>query len=248
MSIDSPADLEGLRRVGRVVAETIAAVRDAAAVGVTTAALDRVASEVFASHGARSAPQLDYDFPGVICLSVNDECVHGIPGERELEDGDLLKIDVTAELDGFVADAAVTVEVGDVDSAGRRLRVGAEAALTRALRHVRAGMPASAVGAIVEDEVESRGLTVLRELAGHGVGRAVHEEPTIPNWPDPDAVDVLTAGLVITIEPIIASGTRRVFEEEDGWTIRTMNGSRSAHFEHTIVVTEGEPIVLTAAA
>jgi methionyl aminopeptidase len=245
MSIDGPHDLEGLRRAGRAVAAALAETRAAVAPGVSTAALDAIAARVFARHGARSAPMDSYGFPGFICISVNDEAVHGIPGPRLLESGDLVTLDVTASVDGYVADAAVTVEVGDVDASDRRLRLGAEAALRRALAHVRAGMTVAELGGIVEAEVEAHGLTVLRELTGHGVGRAIHEEPTVPNWADPHVADVLTEGLVITIEPIITTDTRWVIDGGDGWTIKTASGAKAAHAEHTLVVTDGKPIVVT---
>jgi methionyl aminopeptidase len=245
MSIDGPADLAGLRRAGKAVAAALADTRSAVRPGVSTAFLDAVAARAFARHAARSAPKVDLGFPGYICISVNDEAVHGIPGPRVLEAGDLVTLDVTAEVGGYVADAAVTVEVGQVDAATRRLRLGAEAALKRALAHVRAGMTARELCGIVEAEVEAHGLTVLRELAGHGVGRAIHEEPTVPNWADPHIADVLTDGLVITIEPIITTDTRWVVEAADGWTIKTASGAPAAHAEHTLVVTEGAPIVLT---
>jgi methionyl aminopeptidase len=247
MSIETEQELEALRRVGRVVAETIAEARRRLCPGMTTAELDAIGEAVFARHGARSAPRDTYDFPGCLCLSVNDEAVHGIPGGRVLRAGDLVKVDVTAELDGYIADACESIPVGKVDRATERLRAAADAALRRGIDVARAGTRLRDVGAAVERLVEARGFSVLRDLTGHGTGRAIHEPPTVPSWDAPWAGQRLTEGLVLTIEPIIGAGGREVVEAGDGWTVRTREGARSAHAEHTIVITRGQPLVLTAA-
>jgi len=237
-----------MKAAGVVVRNALAAMRAAVAPGVTTGDLDAVAGRVFGEAGARSAPQLVYQFPGVTCISVNDEIVHGIPSQkRRLAEGDLVKLDVTAELNGYMADAAITVPVGSVSERARQLMGCAEQAFRRGLREVRAGRRAMDVGRAVEVEVERKGFAVVRSLQGHGIGRTIHEEPMIPNWPDPDARGWLTDGLVITLEPIIAMGSGDMFETNDGWTIRTRDGSLAAHFEHTMVVTKGAPLLLTAA-
>jgi methionyl aminopeptidase len=246
MSIKSKRDLEALQRVGRVVGLTLQAMKKRVRAGVTTAELDRIGAECLAGHGARSAPQLVYGFPGAICISVNDEAVHGIPGPRALQEGDLVKLDVTAELDGYIADAAVTVALPCVSIQKRRLSDCAERAFHKALGSARAGRPVSDIGRIVEAEVRRSGFAVIRELRGHGVGRAIHEEPTVPNYFDRTLKQRLTEGLVITIEPIIAAGSGQVFGSADGWTVQTADGSPSAHYEHTIVVTRERPIILTA--
>src|SRR3954454_3886975 len=244
MSIEDQAELAALRAAGRVVAETLRELRRHVRPGVTTAELDARAARVFARHGARSGPQLDYGFPGTFCMSVDDECVHGIPGPRRLRDGQLVKLDVTAELDGFYADACVTVPVGRVRPREQRLVAAAQSALRRGLTVATAGNNVGAIGGAVQAEVERRGFSVCAELTGHGIGRRIHEEPDVPNiaWDGPE----LTNGLVITVEPIIAAGTGEVYVDDDGWTIRTEDGSPSAHFEHTIVVTEAAPILVTA--
>jgi len=244
VSIDDPDDLAALRAAGRVVAETLRELARRVRPGVTTAELDHVADEVFARHGARSGPRLDYDFPGAVCISIDDECVHGIPGARRLRDGQLVKLDVTAELDGFYADACRTVPVGRVRGRDQRLVAAASSALHRGLDAARAGANVGAIGAAVQAEVERRGFNVCAELTGHGIGRRIHEEPDVPNvaWDGPE----LTNGLVITVEPIIAAGAGDVYLDDDGWTVRTEDGSHSAHFEHTIVVTDGAPILVTA--
>jgi methionyl aminopeptidase len=243
VSIDDPDELAALRAAGRAVAEAIDEMARRVRPGITTGELDAVAAEVFARHGARSAPALTYDFPGTVCISVDDECVHGIPGPRRLRDGQLLKLDVTAELDGYYADACRTVGVGTVRPREQRLMAAAESALKRGLAAATAGNNVGAIGAAVQTVVERRGFSVCAELTGHGIGRTIHEEPDVPNvaWDGPE----LTDGLVITVEPIIAAGAGDVHVDDDGWTIRTDDGSPSAHFEHTIVVTDGAPILIT---
>lgn len=248
MSIDDERDLAALRAAGRVVRAALDAMSAAVAPGTSTARLDAIAGEVLREHGARSAPRLVYGFPGQTCISVNDEVVHGIPIEgRRLRDGDLVKLDVTVEKDGYMADGAVTRPVGRASPRAARLIDCAESAFRRALRLVRPGRRACDVGGEIESEVRRRGFSVVRALSGHGIGRTIHEEPTMPNWFDPSARAWLTEGLVITVEPIIAMGFGESVESADGWTVRTLDGSLSAHFEHTLVVTRGEPLLLTAA-
>jgi methionyl aminopeptidase len=246
MSIDSDEDLEGLRAAGRVVADALRAMRARVAPGVTTAELDRVGAEVFAAAGARSGPNLAYGFPGVNCISVNDEAVHGIPGPRVLRGGDLVKLDVTAELNGYWADACVTVGVGRVATVRRRMVAATQDALERGLATARAGATTREVGAAIEREVAARGYAVCPDLAGHGIGRWIHEEPTVPSYDDPSMSAPLTEGLVITIEPIVSAGSGAVVQADDGWTIKTADRAWSAHFEHTIVITDGAPLILTA--
>ena len=247
MSIDNEADWKGLRRVGRVVRLVLDALEKRARPGVTTAELDRVAADIFAEHGARSAPARVYGFPGTVLLSVNDGVVHGIPGARALRDGDLLKIDVTAELGGYVADAARTVAVGAASDTALRLRDCARAAFHAALAVVQPGERVNEIGRVVEAEVRRRGFWVVPGLDGHGTGRAIHEPPRVANRYDPRQRDRLTEGLVLTIEPIISAAPAEPVEDSDGWTIRTSDGSLAAHHEHTLVVTRGRPVLLTAA-
>jgi methionyl aminopeptidase len=247
MSIDTPEQLEGMRRVGRVVALALRAMRNAVRPGVTTASLDGVAARVLERHGARSAPQLDYDFPAVTCISVDDEAVHGIPGPRRLRPGNIVKLDVTVELAGYYADACVTVPVGPPARDAVRLMTAASEGLAAGMRAAVAGAPLHAVGSAVQHEVESRGASVCQELCGHGIGRRIHEPPTVPSVYSPAATRKLTEGLVMTIEPIVAAGSGDVvLDRVDGWTVRTLDGSPTAHAEHTIVVQQGAPLVLTA--
>src|SRR5690606_29038774 len=185
MSIETAEQLAGMTRAGRVVAETVAHLARTVRPGMTTGELDAEAERFLAGRGARSAPELHYGFPGTTCLSVNDEIVHGVPGNRRIGAADLVKIDVTAQVDGYIADSAVSVPMPDAPPVARRLAACAREAFTQALRAVRAGHPVSGIGAVVERVVRRRGFRVLRELAGHGVGRAIHEPPDVPNWPQP---------------------------------------------------------------
>lgn len=246
MSIESQADLEGLRAAGRVVAKAIRAMRARVRPGVTTKELDRVAALVFAEAGARSAPRLAYDFPGDTCISVNDEAVHGIPGRRRLRKGDVVKLDVSAELDGYYADACVSVPVGKVDRENLDLIAAAEGALGQALLTARTGAAISRIGRTVESVVTPRGFSVCRELTGHGIGREIHEWPTVPAFEAAGFSMPLTAGMVITIEPAVSAGSGATREGDDGWTIETADGACVAQFEHTLVVTDDVPILITA--
>lgn len=247
MTIESEKDFAGLRKAGRVVALALAEMKAKLQPGMTTAELDAIGAEVFERYGARSAPNIVYGFPGVNLISLNDEAVHGVPGERTIEPGDLVKIDVTAELDGFIADAAITVALPPSASIHERLRDCAEAAFARAASVARAGRPLNKIGRVVETTVRRQGFAVFPELSGHGVGRTIHEEPTIPNYYDRRLKAPLREGLVITIEPIISAGSSQTVGAKDGWTIKTADGSPAAHYEHTIVITRGSPIILTAA-
>jgi methionyl aminopeptidase len=246
MSIQDEQELSSLKAVGRVVRLVLDAMKAQVRPGVTTQYLDDIGARVMQLNGARSAPSLVYKFPGASCISLNDEAVHGIPGPRELKEGDLAKLDVTVEKDGFMADAAITVPVGRVSPQAERLIACAERAFQKAMLVARAGFRVFEIGKSVEREVRKSGFTVVRELGGHGIGRTIHEAPHVPNYPDPTARQILNDGLVITVEPIISAGSGRVFTDKDGWTLRTGDRSLSAHFEHTLVVTTGAPILLTA--
>jgi methionyl aminopeptidase len=246
VSITSEAELQKLREVGRIVAGALAAMEREVRPGITTAELDAIGARYFAQHGARSSPQLVYRFPGVNCISVNDEVVHGVPRDRRLEAGDLVKLDVTAEKGGFHADAAISVIVPPAPELSTRLIDCARRAFHAGLAAARPGKRTRDIGAAVDREVRRCGFHVIPELCGHGIGRSIHEPPSVPNYAEPTARAMLTEGLVLTIEPIIAAGTGAVNLGADGWTIRTADGSRSAHHEHTIVITKGEPILLTA--
>ena len=247
MTIGSKEDLAGMKKVGKLVGETLREMSAAARPGMTTAELDDLGAEYLRRRGARSAPQMTYGFPGFNLISVNEQVVHGVPGPRRLAPGDVVKIDVTAELDGYIADAAVTVLLPPVSPVGRKLRKCARQAFEQALEVARAGNPLSEIGRAVEKEVRKHGFSVLRSLCGHGVGRGLHEQPEVPNFYTPQTRGKLHDGLVIAVEPMISAVPSQLVKEPDGWTLRTHNRCLTAHYEHTIVVTGGEPVVLTAA-
>lgn len=246
MCIDSPEDLQGMKRAAKVAKTALRAMRAALRPGISTLELDRLARAVFERYGARSAPAMEYGFPGTVLISVNDEAVHGIPGQRAIREGDLVKLDVTPWLDGYVADAAVTVAMPEASLEARRLARCAERALELAIAAVRPGRPVNVLGRVVENAVAAEGFSVLGELGGHGVGRSIHEEPTVLNVYEPSLRRPLTEGLVFTIEPIVAAGGSGIVTDTDGWTVRTTDGSLAAHVEHTVVVTRGAARVLTA--
>ena len=245
MTVSSTSDLAGLARVGALVAQALKEMEQAAQPGISTAQLDDVGATFLRRHGARSAPQLSYDFPGFSCISVNEQIVHGVPGPRVLVPGDVVKIDVTAELDGFVADAAITVTLAPVSAEARRLRKCAQRAFAQAMTVARAGTPIREIGRAVEAEVKRHDFAVVKEMCGHGVGRAIHETPSVPNYFSMLTRGVLTEGMVLAVEPIISAREARVVEEPDGWTLRTHNGSLAAHYEHTVVIREGSPLLIT---
>jgi len=246
MSIESDGDLDGMREAGRVTTATLDALQHAVQEGITTGELDAIAKDVLDRNAARSAPALVYGFPGTVLISVNDEIVHGIPGSRRLKAGDLVSLDVTIEKDGLVADAARSVIVGEGSLIARDLIAAAESSLRAALQVARAGRPVNEIGRAVQNEVRRRGFSVVRGLCGHGVGRTIHEEPQVPNVYDRALRDVLSEGLVLTIEPMITAGSSYPVQSPDGWTIKTKDGSLAAHCEHTLVITKGMPLILAA--
>jgi methionyl aminopeptidase len=244
MSISHDGEREGMRHVGRAVAAALDAMRKQLKRGVTTRELDEIGEAALATHGARSAPREMYGFPACNCISINDEIVHGIPRERRIESGDVVKLDVTAVCDGYVADAAETVLVEPVPARVRRLRDCARLAFDDAFAVVRAGVKVNAIGKAVESRTRAEGFAVVKELCGHGVGRAIHEHPEVPNHFVRWQQDVLTDGLVLTIEPILSARATHAVPRADGWTLATANGSLAVHYEHTIVVsTRGAEIV-----
>lgn len=248
MSIESPDDWTGLKRAARIARLTLDALMPRVQPGITTADLDAIAAALFKRHGARSAPAVVYGFPGTVLISINDEVVHGVPGPRRIEAGDIVTVDVTVEKDGYIADAAQSVVVEPGSETARRLVACARNAFDAALAVARAGVRVNEIGRAVEREVRRQGFRVVDGLTGHGVGRTIHEEPSVPNYCDPSQRDVLSDGLVLTIEPMISAGSARVVKGRDGWVLRTRDGSLSAHHEHTLVITRGAPIVLTGTA
>jgi methionyl aminopeptidase len=245
MSIRTAAQMRRLRDAGRVVARTLDALQRAIAPGVSTQELDEVAGAVFEREGARSGPILTYNYPGAVCISVGSEVVHGIPGPRLLRDGELVSIDVAAEVGGYYADAARTIPVGQPSKPALALVEATRAALACGIRAAQPGVTLRQVGAGIEQTAKARGFSVVRELTGHGIGRKMHEAPTVYNWAAPRSGLRLTPGLVLTIEPMLVAGNPEITIQPDGWTVVTVDNSLAAHEEHTIAVTERGPVILT---
>ncbi|BCS34013.1 type I methionyl aminopeptidase [Luteitalea sp. TBR-22] len=235
-----------MRRAGQVVARALAAMRAATVPGATPADIEAVGAGVLRDLGATAAPVAVYGAPCAAFVSVNDAVVHGLPSRIPLRAGDLVKIDVTPLVDGFVADGAITVPVEPSTSRGRRLARAAERALAAAVREVRPGVPVHALGAIIERHVRRDGFAVIRDLTGHGVGRTIHEPPEVPNYDPGGPSPLLTEGLVLAIEPLVAERSGAIRLARDRWTYTTRDGGWAAHCEHTIVVTADGALVLTA--
>lgn len=249
MSINSEKDLEGLRRVGGVVARCLQHMQAKLEPGITTLELDAIGGAFLASHGARSAPKLTYNFPGFTCISVNEEAAHGIPGAKIIRAGDLVNIDVSAELDGFFADTGGSAIVPPESKLHLRLCAAARKALDNAMNEARAGAKLNRIGHAIESEATKNGFTVIENIGSHGVGRALHEEPGfIAGYYDKKDRRVLEENQVITIEPFISSGARQVFDSGDGWTLVTNPGIFTAQYEHTLVITKGKPLIMTLPA
>lgn len=246
MTIESDRDVEGLRRVGRIVSQVLKRMLDALEPGMTTVELDRLGAGWLAAEGARSAPQLAYDFPGATCISINEEAAHGIPGPRVIQAGDLVNVDVSAELDGYFADTGGTRAVPPVSALKTRLCHATSTALDAALKVVRSGARLNAIGAAVEQVAHRHRFKIITNLAGHGVGRSLHEYPeSILGFHDPRDRRVLKEGMVIAIEPFLSTRSTSVREAADGWTLIGMPGNLSAQYEHTVIVTRSAPIVVT---
>jgi methionyl aminopeptidase len=251
IELKSVSEIERMRKPARVVAEVLAALRDMVRPGTTTADLDRMAERMINRAGARSAFK-NYRvgsviFPAVLCVSINEEVVHGIPKDRALEEGDIVSLDFGVEIDGYYGDAAITVPVGKIDDDSQRLIETTERSLYAGIEHLRPGERLGDVGAAVQRVAESEGFSVVRDFVGHGIGRALHEEPQVPNYGTPGRGRALKPGMVIAIEPMVNVGAPGVRVLDDGWTAVTADGRRSAHFEHTVAVTNGGPEILTRA-
>lgn len=246
MSIESEKDIDGLKKIGRIIALALREMKTRVQPGMTTAELDGIGKTILDSHGARSAPNLVYGFPGTTCISINDQAAHGIPNDKVIREGDLVNIDIAAELDGYFADAAITVPVPPITSLKWKLCHCTQQALTKGMAAARAGHPINAIGRAVESTAQQCGFNIIQDLPGHGVGRNIHEEPTIPGFYAPWMNQRLTEGLVITVEPFLSTGAQQVVTDKDGWTLKTPDGSLSVQYEHTIVVTRGQPMIITA--
>jgi methionyl aminopeptidase len=236
-----------MREAGRLVGEVLTALAAHVAPGVSTGDLDALAEERILQSGGTPAFKGYHGYPASICVSINDEVIHGIPsGRRLLQEGDIVSIDVGASLDGYFGDSAVTLPVGQVSETAATLLRVTEEALFKAIERVRPGGRVSDLGHAVQGHIEAYGFSVVREFVGHGIGQRMHEEPQIPNYGEPGRGPRLTEGMVLAIEPMVNAGKAAVKVLADGWTAVTRDSSLSAHFEHTVAVTAGEPWILTA--
>ena len=244
--IKSPREIEFMRKAGSIASSILQALAREVAPGRSTGEIDRLAAELMREHDCKSAFLGYRGFPGHICISVNEEVVHGIGGARKIMPGDIVKIDVGIIKSGFIGDNATTVAAGDIPLETKRLLAATEQSLFDAISHARAGRRLADLCGSVEAFVVPRGFTVVREFVGHGVGRRLHEEPQIPNYRPQGKTPVLVPGMTLAIEPMVNAGVGAVRILEDGWTVITEDRKPSAHFEHTVLVTEGEPEILTS--
>jgi methionyl aminopeptidase len=246
--IKSDAELALMREAGRLNALALQTVRDLIQPGITTAELDAAAEEVIRKHGGvpifKGYPG-PYPYPATLNVSVNEELVHGIPGKRKIKDGDIVSVDCGTLLDGFVGDSAFTIGVGEIPPLAQRLIEVTEKALYEGINHMRIGNHTGDVSAAIQRYAESHGFQVTREYTGHGVGRQMHEGPQVPNYGSPGRGLALRPGIVIALEPMLLVSTPRTRVLADQWTVASADGSLTAHFEHTVAVTEDEPLILT---
>ncbi|NPD15000.1 type I methionyl aminopeptidase [Xinfangfangia sp. D13-10-4-6] len=246
MTIGNENDLEKLRVIGRIVAMTLQKMGAALEPGMTTAELDAIGRECLEREGARSAPQLDYKFPGATCISVNEEAAHGIPSSRRIERGDLVNIDVSAERDGYYSDTGASFIVPPVMPEARRLCEDGERAMWEGIRQVRTGQRFSEIGRAIGSFARKNGYSLIRDLASHGVGRSLHEYPqALATWNNPADKRVMREGMVFTIEPFLSLGAWQTVQGGDGWTLYAMPPAPVVQFEHTVVATRRGPVVLT---
>ncbi len=246
MTIETEDDVVALKRIGKIVSSVLHDMLDAAEPGMTTLELDALGEQWLERHGARSAPKLTYNFPGSTCISINEEAAHGIPGDRVIRAGDVLNVDVSAELGGYFADTGGTRVVPPTNAQKTRLCHATRTALEQAMKNARAGQPLNGIGAAIERTAKTYGFKVIENLGSHGVGRALHEAPEhIPGYFDPTDKRVLKEGMVITIEPFLSTKSRVVTETSDGWTLVGVRGNLSAQYEHTMIITKGAPIIVT---
>jgi methionyl aminopeptidase len=246
VTADSAQDIKYLKAIGRICAETLRKMTGLVRAGMTTRELDEMGRALLEAEGARSAPQVMYNFPGATCISVSPVIAHGIPDEHILRAGELIHIDISAELDGYYADTGASMVVAKHERNLDRLLAATKSALTKAVHAARAGDLLNGIGRTVQEEARKRGYNVIYDLTGHGIGRRLHEAPKeILNFHNPADQRVLNDGLVLAIEPFLTTGIGRVVEEGDGWSLRTTDRAIAAQFEHTIIVTKNEPIILT---
>jgi methionyl aminopeptidase len=246
MTADSEKDIQYLKAIGRVVAMALKKMMKEAQPGITTAELDAIGSEFLKKEGATSAPQAMYKFPGATCISISPVIAHGIPGDHILKEGELINIDVSAELDGYFADTGASMVVSTHIPAYEKMLEATRSALAKAVHAAKAGELLNTIGKTIQQEANQHGFNVIYDLTGHGIGRQLHEKPSsIYNFYKADDRRMLNEGLVLAIEPFLTTGKGHVVEKKDGWSLQTIDKTVAAQFEHTIIVTKNEPIILT---
>lgn len=244
--IKSKQDLIKLRKANRIVGEALQVLKKNISEGITTLELDRIAESYIRKKGAKPAFKGYSGFPATLCISINDEVVHGIPGSRKIKNGDIVSIDVGTRINGFFGDAAITVGVGEVSPEAEKLMKVTKESLYAAIKKMRIGRRLSDVSVAVQKHVEANGFSVVRDFVGHGIGMDLHEDPQIPNFHSSQSHNPrLKEGMVFAIEPMVNAGTHGVKVLKDGWTAVTLDNRLSAHFEHTVAVTSGEPWILS---
>lgn len=246
MTADSEKDIKYLKAIGRVVAQALKVMMKEAKPGMTTAELDNIGSEFLEKEGATSAPQAMYQFPGATCISISPVIAHGIPGSHVLKEGELINIDVSAEMDGYFADTGASMVLSANIPEIEKMLDATRSALAKAVHAARAGQPLNIIGKTIQEEANQNGFNVIYDLTGHGIGQKLHEQPSeIFNFYNPKDQRTITEGLVLAIEPFLTTGKGRIVEKKDGWSLRTIDKTIAAQFEHTIIVTKNEPIILT---
>jgi len=243
--LKSPQEIAKIRAAGRIVAGAIEELKTRVRPGIKTKELDRIAEEFIQKRGGIPAFKGYRGYPNTLCISVNEEIIHGIPSDRVLEEGDIAGIDLGVLLDGYYGDAAVTLPAGTISSQAKRLMETTEAALYRAIDAAVIGNRVSDIAYTIQSYVEDAGYSVVREFVGHGIGRSLHEDPPVPNFGEPGQGPQLREGMVLAIEPMVNAGGKDLFVRENGWTAVTKDRSLSAHFEHTVAVTRNGPLILT---
>ncbi|WP_160671936.1 type I methionyl aminopeptidase [Clostridium sp. C8-1-8] len=247
MIINSDNDLTSLRKIGKIVAEAREEMLKAVRPGIATKELDMIGEKILSSYGAKSAPKYEYDFPATTCISINEEAAHGIPGSRIIREGDSVNIDISAVLDGYFSDTGATIVVSPASEIKKQLCDCSKLALSKAIMKAKAGSKINQIGRAIFNEAHSNGFTVIRDLTGHGIGKKLHEAPeNVLNYFDVNDNTILKNGLVLAVETFISTKAEHVMQDTNGWTYKTPDNSFVAQFEHTIVITKGEPIILTA--
>lgn len=246
MTADSEIDIKHLKAIGRICALALKKMMKHAVPGITTGELDDIGREFLDKEGAKSAPQTMYKFPGATCISISPIIAHGIPGDHVLKEGELINIDVSAELDGYFADTGGSMVVSKHIPEVEKLLEATRSALAKALSVARAGQPINNIGKTIQQEAINNGFNVIYDLTGHGIGHQLHEKPSaVYNFYKPDDRRILNEGLVLAIEPFLTTGKGHVVEKKDGWSLQTIDKTIASQFEHTIIVTKNEPIILT---